>query len=86
MLKENEWKERKVTDDLPVSIPHWLLCSHDVIWLRGISLQKRADYAGWTLLPRNVAEQVLPLVTAIRLFSSLSKKGQSRSTASDGGT
>lgn len=55
--------------------------------IRGIGLQKQADCAGCaSLLPGDVAELVWLLVIAIHLTSSLSKKGPSCPTASDGGT
>lgn len=55
--------------------------------LRRVSLQEKADDAGYTsLLPSSVAELVLPLAMAVHLFSSLSKIGQPSPAASDGGT
>lgn len=52
----------------PVSIPHWLLCGHDVIQTKWI-LQEQAGGAGFTsLLSRSETVLVLPLDIAIHLF------------------
>lgn len=55
--------------------------------LRGVSLQKQADGAGFTSwLPSNVAELVLPLAIAIHLFPSPPNNGQSGPAGPDADT
>lgn len=58
-----------MTDVLPLSISHWLLCGHDVIQTKW-SLQEQAGGTGFTSpLSRSVAELVLPLdIAACLLF------------------